>query len=613
MRITTLVSARPSVLLSALFACACSDADNGKRVIASGPIGAEGGTLEAEGIALAIPAGALTTTEQISISVSTAPLDDDGREPLSPRITLEPSGLELAAPVRLSIRTTSDAGGVVWWSSPDGGRELAGFASGGLATATNTHFSDIDTEAPKCPDDPSEQRCAGCDAEPTGEPTCDACDGPDCEANRHEPCRRLCMCDSLAVGLSNSRLCQTREPGDRTLGVCPPDPALPTANGAVFLGISNGNHCAGTSYEPRRETLCECVADTANGPDDTLCPIPWENFAPPDSNNWQCHSTLAWGKLTGEGGLPAPQAPVTGDSDLYLDRTAQAYVESGAPGDVCGGYWLDRTKDLHANGDKIPGHLAGCGDPVPVDYQWREYQGNAVECRQFDWPEGPIVPMTDAQASICRMKQTDQVRLEQMRIACGIPARQTDAQEQAVRRQEDKDGIPQEQRQAFHTLAILDVKTASGSATYVGLNSRARALRPANDNACPGRTVEKPWTWIGYTTVNRRGEIENSNATLTHAEGNALMMVAEERGRSEAADRSLVIPEGGADGGCGVLIVDRTPCAHSCAREGIHTAMFAAGLDKLIVRSPAGCRRFERADYHFRSGQPCGSDDEGCP
>jgi hypothetical protein len=105
-------------------------------------IGPSGGTLEASGAALSIPAGALSEDVKISITpLTSAPAGYVARSQV---YELEPSGLQFAAPVNLALDFTGESAGLAVYltsSSGTGFERIAGTVEGSRITAPITHFS----------------------------------------------------------------------------------------------------------------------------------------------------------------------------------------------------------------------------------------------------------------------------------------------------------------------------------------------------------------------------------------------------------------------------------------------------------------------------------------
>src|SRR5262245_8145737 len=93
--------------------------------MASAVVGTEGGRIERKGLALDIPAGALTDATRITISRSKEDIDPR-YEGLSEVFVFEPDGLEFAAPVTVSLDVPEGSSAVAVWSTPDGGFEFSG-------------------------------------------------------------------------------------------------------------------------------------------------------------------------------------------------------------------------------------------------------------------------------------------------------------------------------------------------------------------------------------------------------------------------------------------------------------------------------------------------------
>jgi hypothetical protein len=108
-------------------------------------IGPSGGTVEAPGFTLIIPAGALTREERIEITWRTEAAPE-GFVAESPIYHLEPAGLEFALPVTAIVHVPGIAPRtrVVWSKLGDPGfDDLGGTIEGTYVRATNTHFSDV--------------------------------------------------------------------------------------------------------------------------------------------------------------------------------------------------------------------------------------------------------------------------------------------------------------------------------------------------------------------------------------------------------------------------------------------------------------------------------------
>jgi hypothetical protein len=105
-------------------------------------VGASGGTVSAGGIALNIPAGALTADLGITIQPNGASVPA-GYTPLSALFTFGPDGTVFQKPVTVNFTlTTPGTNPTVFWSNASGGYDaLATTATATTATASVMHFS----------------------------------------------------------------------------------------------------------------------------------------------------------------------------------------------------------------------------------------------------------------------------------------------------------------------------------------------------------------------------------------------------------------------------------------------------------------------------------------
>ena len=101
---------KPWLAVSVVFVAACSGGSS-----SSSAIGPAGGTVSADGVTLAIPAGALGSAQQISItSVDDAPA---GYRLSSKLYRFAPDGLVFAQPVSITIACDEACGSsTVYWS-----------------------------------------------------------------------------------------------------------------------------------------------------------------------------------------------------------------------------------------------------------------------------------------------------------------------------------------------------------------------------------------------------------------------------------------------------------------------------------------------------------------
>jgi hypothetical protein len=227
--------------------------------VASAVVGPEGGTLEGEGVALAIPAGALAAKKKVSVWVSTTPAPD-GYGLGTPVYEFRPEGLAFAVPAELVLQVTMPQGAeaVLYWSTADGaGFEPVGLAAAGEVRGSTLHFSKAfggvdchaDTEpAPPCPD-----------CEPTALPGNCTCESKDLE--------------------NGGALCQ-KAPDPESTSCDPGD--------AVFIGVE-GDGCYGAGLTPIMRTRCVC---SGNGTGKQLCHVPPDppfDQACPPSGDFQTH------------------------------------------------------------------------------------------------------------------------------------------------------------------------------------------------------------------------------------------------------------------------------------------------------------------------------------
>jgi hypothetical protein len=105
-------------------------------------VGASGGSVDAEGVTLTVPPGALAADQDIRIT-KTADPPPDGTVAYSAVYRFEPEGLKFAVPVKVSFaRTGSEPNPVVLWKSADGPVEtLGGDVTDGSVVTSVTHFS----------------------------------------------------------------------------------------------------------------------------------------------------------------------------------------------------------------------------------------------------------------------------------------------------------------------------------------------------------------------------------------------------------------------------------------------------------------------------------------
>src|SRR6266478_4965289 len=109
---------------------------------ASSMIGSSGGTLVLENANLQVPAGALSTPTNVTIT-SSAKAPPRGTLPYTPIFDFAPDGTQFSAPATVTFNIGLGAvNPVIIWSRPGGGYdELDGTYANGLITAQVTHFS----------------------------------------------------------------------------------------------------------------------------------------------------------------------------------------------------------------------------------------------------------------------------------------------------------------------------------------------------------------------------------------------------------------------------------------------------------------------------------------
>jgi hypothetical protein len=159
----------------ALASAACSGGSKGSHppaISGTGVLDAAGGTLAADGATLVVPPGALAGPIAITIAASADPAPA-GYRAYSRVYHLEPAGLAFAKPVTVSLPVSILSGAdpdnpsgdprlaTLFWSRAGGGFErLAAQVSGGVATATVSHFSSGFTGNGASYLDPPDRSCA---------------------------------------------------------------------------------------------------------------------------------------------------------------------------------------------------------------------------------------------------------------------------------------------------------------------------------------------------------------------------------------------------------------------------------------------------------------------
>lgn len=144
------------ILFLVLTACGGADTTPG----ASATVGAEGGSLEADGVALEIPAGALDEDTEITITE----MDDepDGFTLASPVFDFSPAGLTFAVPAEVRIEAGDGDAQLFWTAASGGGFELVESVRDGddLVGAVD-HFSRGFAGRPGTTGDPDQPRSCG--------------------------------------------------------------------------------------------------------------------------------------------------------------------------------------------------------------------------------------------------------------------------------------------------------------------------------------------------------------------------------------------------------------------------------------------------------------------
>jgi hypothetical protein len=136
------------LILAGSIAVGCSTSksgapDNGNGSTATSAIGPSGGTVQAGGAMLEVPAGALATDANITIT-ETSDAPPAGVTALSPIYRFAPDGLVFAKPVSVTISFTGGAAApAMFWTMQGGSTfdNIGGNAVADAVTANVTHFS----------------------------------------------------------------------------------------------------------------------------------------------------------------------------------------------------------------------------------------------------------------------------------------------------------------------------------------------------------------------------------------------------------------------------------------------------------------------------------------
>lgn len=556
-------------------------------LLAEAPVGPGGAVLEAPGVRLEVPAGALS--ESVVITLSVLPQESDPTA-LTPIYVFGPEGLQLERPVSLRI----DAPGVegfMLWSRPDGGYDVAGTFIDGVGLGGSHHFSHAHGSA-SCPATAGADPCSDSCHKDGSAP--DSCSGltPVPGAPPRPEFRQWCAC--AASDDPTEQLCAT-DPKVYAAGPCPARDVAhwPSADGHRYLGARNGEFCRGYGWRAAIVHLCYCRGTPKDQSEQDLCPIPWVPEAG-GTGNEVCLSSLAWGDLPDQA-LPSPPQndpvhPEYGMNDLKWSgalRTKSWVKEGFPPNGACQGYWQYAPDD-----ELVAGKVSHCDvEETELDFKWDHLEGTAVDCQPVVWAPG-VTPIFDPIATptdILRGRLTfrEWIDLRDQRYACNVPT----------------PGYPplsftdQPERHVIST--IVSPRTPSGD-PIIGFNSTIRSKRaqalPAH---CP-QAIPYP-AYLG---------IHGATDTGNHAEGDALKQLAALRGRTIAA----VTPqnplgygsEPAGTSGCAEMFTDRAPCVNACADHGLELGRRIAGLTFLISKSPDGCRCYGEGlkDVGLLWGQP---------
>jgi hypothetical protein len=576
----------------------CTNFPWDEPVLASAVIDAAGGRIEAEGIALEIPAGALFDATPITISYADVELGDDVAA-LGPAFHFEPEGLEFAQPITVHLDVPEGSNGFVLWSLRDGsGFEFAGFVEDGRAIATSMHFS---TTVPigegegtpsACSTNGCEDGCGNADEEASPDSSC---------AGVREPCMRLCVCDPIDMP-GSMELCSDDPEDPRvecdenlepTTEILANHSERRPMRGTELLAHRDGETCAGWGVRNVEATVCDCLGLQpwrSETPEWTpLCPVPWVDLG---GSTWRC--------ITDVTGMPPH---VLRDGVVYDNLDFHAWnVETHSGG--CSGHWLDQRGTFAVSRGTVPGQLdmASC-DLRRVGEEWRLIDGVTAQCYPFSWPDGAGA---DAAADNGLTPEAD---------GCGNLGGE---QWQALQQSRSMMGLDPRSHRDRSTAAILRVDGQPTSSQIRGYNGRAYG----NSNRPPGAQERQPNDFCG------------EGRSRSHAEGDALNQLARQRGsepywrRVNAQDVAAALLEGvelaegcppapergfhaespmgecpeETGGGRAEMWVDRDPCGASCQPYGIDRMRRAACLDELIVHSPSRSSRFA-ADVASEAGQ----------
>jgi hypothetical protein len=579
-------------------------ADDG-GVLASETVGPEGQRVEAPGLVLDVPAGALAVPTEITIRIVEP--DRSIADLHSPIYKFEPEGLVFDRPVHVSIDAAgAPATAIVMWTRDDDPSvfEFAGFVEGGVGVAEVTHFSEgvvadpapctgetCAAPDPECPDEGTGETCSDGDAcGGGGSEAAEACAGDSAEHCGEEPCRSLCRCGSSATGVD---VCSVN-PADgmaeyefsQTQARCPADnPALGDTvyvngvethpDGTQMAGERNDAACDGYEIVTTYGVVCDCLGGSPMG---YLCARPWQEI-PPGSGSVGCNTMMRLAANPED--APAPQPwDIPSGVTAFIAATGPDLVATDYNGDACAGHWERILSDgRETDGGVTRGRLANCA-VAAVASHWEEATGTYRGCSRFSFPEGAEgLSLSPEEQTRCRLTEEEWQTLSDARSNCGVPARAT---------------LPADERR---TAAVLRVP---GRDPIVGLNGRTPTRagtsqwnRANMSNAmCP---PPGPRTAASSDGMERR--FRGGGMTHCHAEGDALEQLAVASGRRppvpiDGVTESGWYSEGDARHESAELLVDRAPCRGSCAPYGIDRLRQTAGVDDLTVRSPSGTYRF---------------------
>lgn len=596
----------------ALSGCVIWRADDG-GVLASEVVGPEGQRIEAPGLVLDVPAGALAVPTEITIRIVEP--DRSIADLYSPIYKFEPEGLVFDRPIHVTVDATgAPATAIVMWTRDDDPSvfEFAGFVEGGVGVAEVTHFSECvvadpapctgdacaactgpeceTVPDPECPDEGTGETCSDEACGAGASEAAEACAADAAEHCGEEPCRSICRCASSATGAD---VCSvdpaegtTEYEFSQTQARCPADnPTLGDSvdingspshpNGYDMAGERNDAACNGYEIVTTYGVVCDCVGSATMG---FLCTRAWEEI-PPGSGSVGCNTMMRLATDTADAPAPEPWDSPSGVT-AFIAATGPDLNAADYEGGACAGHWERILPDgRETDGGVARGRLANCA-VAAVASHWEEATGTYRGCSRFSFPEGAAgLSLSQEDQTRCRLTEEEWQTLGDARSNCGVPARAT---------------LPADERR---TAAVLRVP---GRDPIVGLNGRTPTRegtsqwnRANMSNAmCP---PPGPRTATSSDGMERR--FRGGGMTHCHAEGDALEQLAVASGRTppvpiEGMDQSGWYSVGDTRHESAELLVDRAPCRGSCAPYGLDRLRQTAGVDDLTVRSPSGTYRF---------------------